>query len=75
MKIIVLIAAAILIGGCASTGSDSGDSRLFSSVQGEAQLKARDPYLLTCPANAAPICDQWGGRTNKRLVNCRCDRF
>lgn len=72
MKIIVLIAMAILIGGCASTGVGSNSS---SYTPGEAQLKARNPYLLNCPATASPVCDTWGGRTKKEFVNCRCGRF
>ena len=75
MKIKVLIVTAILMAGCASTGGESGGSKFLSSMPGEVQLKANNPYLLNCPANASPVCDAWGGRTGKTLVNCKCRRF
>jgi len=71
MKTIILITAAILIGGCAST---SGGSKSGSSMLSESQLKTSNPYLLNCAPDQPPTCDDWGGRANKRLVNCRCGR-
>ena len=77
----VLILAAILATGCASTaptssatsGAAPGDNYFSPAEQRE---KTNNPGLLNCPGNKPPVCENWtGSRLRKRLVNCRCRGF
>jgi len=67
MKTIVLIGAVILMGGCATTDGNS-------YMPSEAQLQARNPYLLNCPRNKPPVCKVWGGRVNNEAAMCACSK-
>lgn len=71
MKIIAAVITAILMGACAST-SDGSKSNGYMPHEG--QLEQRNPYLLKCPANSAPVCDVWGTGERKQYDNCRCVR-
>ena len=65
MKRIVWIAIAVAMGGC-STFDEA------SYMPSETQLQVRNPALMNCPDRTPPVCETWGGRTNKRIAQCRC---
>jgi hypothetical protein len=65
MDKVILLAVAILMGGCASLN----DGSYMPSLAREAE---QNPYLLDCPKGGVPICRASIGRFHKSYSMCRC---